>query len=369
MPHDRPNSFPIKLRLLATLVFGALLLGIAPPRLARADESQPTAGGGEMNVHLPDLNDARFLGDRIGGKDMLYSGLIVSVLGIAFGMVVCLQVKRLPVHRSMLDVSELIYQTCKTYLIAAGQVLAALVAVRGRGDRLLFQILAGPRVAARGGHPAVQHHRHPGQLRRGLVRHSREHLRQFANGLRQPDGQGLSLLFHSAQGRHQHRHAADQRRAAADADHLDVHSRRLCRTLLHRFCHWRIAGRRGPAGGGGHLHQDRRHRRRHDEDRLQDQGRRRPQPRRDRRLHRRQCRRLGRSLGRRVRDLWRDGRGLDHVRAAGRQGSDGADSNPGLDLHDPRDDGAGLGGGLLHQRAAGLDALQPRPAFQLRVSA
>ncbi len=59
--------------------------------------------GGEANIRLPNLNDARFLGDSIGGKDLLYSGLIVSALGIAFGLVVCSQVRKMPVHQSMRD--------------------------------------------------------------------------------------------------------------------------------------------------------------------------------------------------------------------------------------------------------------------------
>ena len=80
------------------------------------------------------------------------------------------------------------------------------------------------------------------------------------------------------------------------------------RPLLHRLRHRRVAGRGGAPRGGRHLHQDRRHRRRPDEDRLQDQGRRRAQPGRDRRLHRRQRGRLGRPLGRRLRDLRRDRR-------------------------------------------------------------
>ncbi len=143
MLHDRPNSIAIKLRLLAVLLGCTLLLGSAPPRLARADEPQPTAGGGEMNLHLPDLNDARFLGDRIGGKDMLYTGLIVSVLGIAFGIVVCVQVNKLPVHKSMLDVSELIYQTCKTYLIQQGKFLLLLWLFVGVVIVFYFKYLQG----------------------------------------------------------------------------------------------------------------------------------------------------------------------------------------------------------------------------------
>ena len=96
--------------------------------------------------------------------------------------------------------------------------------------------------------------------------------------------------------RHEHRHDADLRRAADDAYHPALRPRRLCRTLLHRFCHRRVAGRGRPAHRGRHLHQDCRHRLRPDEDRLQDQGRRCPQPRRHRRLHRRQRRRFGWAL-------------------------------------------------------------------------
>ena len=70
--------------------------------------------GGEANLKLPDLNSVKFLGDSIGGKDLLYGGLVVCVLGLGFGLVIYAQLKALPVHKSMLEVSELIYATCKT---------------------------------------------------------------------------------------------------------------------------------------------------------------------------------------------------------------------------------------------------------------
>ncbi len=75
---------------------------------------------------------------------------------------------------------------------------------------------------------------------------------------------------------------------------LLVHPARLRRPVLHRLRHRRVARRLGAAHRRRHLHEDRRHRLRPHEDRLQDQGRRRAQPRRHRRLHRRQRRRLGR---------------------------------------------------------------------------
>ena len=109
--------------------------------------------------------------------------------------------------------------------------------------------------------------------------------------------------------------------------------------LLHRLRHRRVAGRLGAAHRRRYLHEDRRHRLGPDEDRLQDQGRRRAQPGRDRRLHGRQRGRLGGPLGRRLRDLRRDGRGADHLHPAG-----GARAVPGaaagVDLHDAHRDGA-----------------------------
>ena len=92
----------------------------------------------------------------------------------------------------------------------------------------------------------------------------------------------------------------------------------LRRTLLHRLRHRRIAGRRGAAHRGRHLHQDCRHRLRPDEDRLQDQGRRRAQPGRDRRLHGRQRGRFGRTQRGRLRNLRRHRRRADHLHPARR---------------------------------------------------
>ncbi len=82
--------------------------------------------GSEASLVLPDLNSVRFLFDTVGGRDLLWLGLVVSVAGIIFGLVVSAQLKRLPVHSSMRDVSELIYATCKTYLLTQGKFLFTL---------------------------------------------------------------------------------------------------------------------------------------------------------------------------------------------------------------------------------------------------
>jgi len=87
-----------------------------------ATEHKP---GGEANLQLPDLNMARFFGD-VGGRSLLMGGIFVSALGLVFGFMIYLNLKNLPVHRSMLEVSELIYQTCKAYLLQQGKFLMIL---------------------------------------------------------------------------------------------------------------------------------------------------------------------------------------------------------------------------------------------------
>jgi K(+)-stimulated pyrophosphate-energized sodium pump len=80
-------------------------------------EAPAHQGGGEANLIVPDLADptvASFLGTS--GHSLLLGGLIVSLLGMIFGLMVYRQLQQAPVHRSMLEISELIYETCKTYL-------------------------------------------------------------------------------------------------------------------------------------------------------------------------------------------------------------------------------------------------------------
>jgi K(+)-stimulated pyrophosphate-energized sodium pump len=76
----------------------------------------PTWAAGEANLVLPDLSHVNFCGGAISGYHLLLYGMVIPVLGLVFGLVIYGQLKRLPVHRAMLEVSELIYATCKTYL-------------------------------------------------------------------------------------------------------------------------------------------------------------------------------------------------------------------------------------------------------------
>jgi K(+)-stimulated pyrophosphate-energized sodium pump len=82
--------------------------------------------GGEANLRLPDLSQATFFDGAVGGRSLLLWGLIVVALGLLFGLVIYQQLKNLPVHKSMLEISELIYETCKTYLVTQVKFLVIL---------------------------------------------------------------------------------------------------------------------------------------------------------------------------------------------------------------------------------------------------
>ena len=89
--------------------------------------ARPTSeASGEANLKLPDLSSVRFLGGMIDGHKLLLWGILICILGLAFGLMIYTRLKNLPVHRSMRDVSELIYETCKTYLITQGKFILVL---------------------------------------------------------------------------------------------------------------------------------------------------------------------------------------------------------------------------------------------------
>ena len=116
-------------RVICSLALAASVLLTAAPLTASqppAETQAPTQHmpGGEVNIHLPDLNQGDFLG--MTGHQILLSGLVVCVLGLLFGAWTYAGVKRMPVHRSMADISELIYETCKAYLVQQGKLLLVL---------------------------------------------------------------------------------------------------------------------------------------------------------------------------------------------------------------------------------------------------
>ncbi|HYE15604.1 MAG TPA: hypothetical protein VD968_14260 [Pyrinomonadaceae bacterium] len=117
----------LALRLGAT---AAGLIACASPLMAQAHGAAKgstgggTHGGGEANLVLPDLSSVEFFGTN--GHTLLLVGLGVSLLGVVFGLVIYVQLKNLPVHRAMREISELIYATCKTYLTTQGKFILLL---------------------------------------------------------------------------------------------------------------------------------------------------------------------------------------------------------------------------------------------------
>ncbi len=89
-----------------------------------------TALAGEADIKLPDLNQVRFDGlGGISGVTLMYLGILICAIGAAFGLVQYQQTKSLPVHESMSNVSNMIWETCKTYLFTQGKFLAILWAL------------------------------------------------------------------------------------------------------------------------------------------------------------------------------------------------------------------------------------------------
>jgi K(+)-stimulated pyrophosphate-energized sodium pump len=101
---------------------GAFLyvIGVATSLLATASPALAS----EADLVIPDLASVSFLG--VSGWTLLFLGIGVCLLGLLFGLAMFLQLKRLPVHQAMREVSELIYETCKTYLVTQGKFILLL---------------------------------------------------------------------------------------------------------------------------------------------------------------------------------------------------------------------------------------------------
>jgi K(+)-stimulated pyrophosphate-energized sodium pump len=122
------------------LLAALLAFGVAAPVLAEEQGSSGvTHAGGEANLVLPDVGQVEMMG--MDGRQLFYVGLAVCVLGLGFGMVIYNRIKNLPVHKSMLEISELIYETCKTYLLTQGRFLLILWLFIGFIMFIYFKIL------------------------------------------------------------------------------------------------------------------------------------------------------------------------------------------------------------------------------------
>jgi len=101
----------------------AFLAALAPAALAQSTQE---GAGGEANLKLPDLTQVTFLG--LDGHRLLLIGIAFCIFGLGFGLAIYTHLRNLPVHRAMREVSELIYETCKTYLVTQGKFLLLLEA-------------------------------------------------------------------------------------------------------------------------------------------------------------------------------------------------------------------------------------------------
>jgi K(+)-stimulated pyrophosphate-energized sodium pump len=143
----RVPSSPTLRTLAVWLGLIALTLVALPVRAAGLDSegaSGPAAahheGGGEASLVLPDLGKVHFLGS-LPGSTLLTGGLAVCLLGLAFGLVIFRQLRAMPVHKAMLEISELIYETCKTYLITQGKFILLLEVFIGTIMVVYFGVL------------------------------------------------------------------------------------------------------------------------------------------------------------------------------------------------------------------------------------
>src|SRR5438067_11050541 len=103
--------------------------------------SAPLLAQGEADLKLPDLGIVSPMG--INGRTLLMAGIGVSLLGLVFGLMMYKHLRNLPVHQSMLEISELIYETCKTYLQTQGRFLLILEVFIGAVIVLYFGVLSG----------------------------------------------------------------------------------------------------------------------------------------------------------------------------------------------------------------------------------
>jgi K(+)-stimulated pyrophosphate-energized sodium pump len=143
------RKFALCLRTLSFLVTLAALV-FASPMAAQTTTGVPAGSslsapiqphvGGEANLIIPDLSQVRFFGN-VAGRSLLMSGFVFCGLGLLFGLIIYGQLKRMPVHESMREVSELIYETCKTYLITQGKFILILELFIGLVILLYFGLL------------------------------------------------------------------------------------------------------------------------------------------------------------------------------------------------------------------------------------
>ena len=142
-----------RLSLLTLAIVVAFVAGLATQAFSATDAelknppSQPATApahsGSEADIKLPDLTTTSFdiFGTRVSGVAMMYAGLGICAIGLLFGLWQYLQIKNMPVHKSMSDVSDTIWETCKTYLLQQGKFLFFLYILIGAASMYYFGVL------------------------------------------------------------------------------------------------------------------------------------------------------------------------------------------------------------------------------------
>jgi K(+)-stimulated pyrophosphate-energized sodium pump len=121
-----------------TFAAAVALLAASPAAFAAGGDE---AAAGEANLKLPDLSSVQFLG--IDGHKLLMLGILFCIFGLLFGLVIYTGLKNLPVHRAMAEISQLIWETCKTYLITQGKFLLLLWVFIAAIILVYFKVLLG----------------------------------------------------------------------------------------------------------------------------------------------------------------------------------------------------------------------------------
>ncbi len=128
-PDKSGGTHPGIVSRLLSLPLVVLLSLLSISAFAQGEAGEAAGHGGEASLVVPDLGSVSFLGQP--GSHWLMLGIIVSIAGMFFGLMVARQLKNAPVHRSMLEMSELIYETCKTYLVTQLKFIGILWAFIG----------------------------------------------------------------------------------------------------------------------------------------------------------------------------------------------------------------------------------------------
>jgi K(+)-stimulated pyrophosphate-energized sodium pump len=133
--HSPVRTYLLPMNVRTSLKWGAATALASLPLSLRA---------GEADINIPDLTQVRFDGlGGVSGEMLMYAGIVLCAIGAIFGLIQYTQTKALPVHSSMGNVSNTIWETCKTYLFTQGKFLAILWVLIAACIFYYFKVLGG----------------------------------------------------------------------------------------------------------------------------------------------------------------------------------------------------------------------------------